>query len=560
MPKVVPEDVVRACAVRANWPTTRFEPLLKYEPPQDLDAWKAGTVATGFLGRTKSRGDRLQEVDRQYAAWIAGSLTHTQNARALFDALEKYRGAAFKATGVGVLSSDLRDERDAAKHLSRVHDLVHLIGSYHTATGDDIGPTEKEARQVRRRLVTLLGNIDMTWEWKSDLLGGLPVLADGANVTGLTKVISNSQTAQICIGTLTPVAAVAIGTGVSDPATSEASDPAWKEAWEKFKGFLIKIFNGFMDWAKMKLSKIMKIDVNEITGTLSTILNVIFTFVLKEATPFVSAGKDLAEGVYTLCKDAWTRSTLSAAEDQIVTREGSFALIADGIKSGIVRRQAVAAWTMSKGAVKLGLTFIGADKIASLVLGALEFGFKMVFNKLEHDRIKAFLSEASIMFKKVKTNTVKMWEEGIDWAIATADITQANFTPGYMPPFKAINYTYDEFLANTAGAYLNFLHSCAQASPVLSAVIMNSGIVKDHKDIFHVSTSHSEADDKVATKYLATLKTEAIRLYQASSFRVQPARVMDFQDSEESDDNTWYQYMLNNAKGALQPEPFTLSA
>jgi hypothetical protein len=560
MPKLVPDDVVRACAARAKWPDKRLQPLLGYEPPQDLDAWKEGTAATGFFGRTKSRGDRLQAVDRQYATWIAGSLTHTQNARALFDSLERYRGSIYMATGVGALSKDLRDERDTLKHLSRVHDLVHLIGSYHTATGDDVGPTEKDARQVRRRLVTLLGNIDLTWDWKSDMLGGLPVLAVGADVSGLTKVISESQTAQICVGTLTPVAAVAIGTGVSDPVAEDAQDPLWRKAWEKFKGFLAKIFNGFMDWAKIKLSKILKVDVTEITGTLSTILNVIFTFVLKEAVPFVSAAKDLAEGVYELCKDAWTRSTLSAAEDKIVTREGSFALIADGIKSGIVRRQAVAAWTMSKGAVKLGLTFIGADKIAALVLGALEFGFKLVFNKLEHDRIKDFLSEAKIMFKKVKTNTFKMWEEGIDWAIATADITTANFTPGYMPPFKAINYAYDEFLANTAGAYLNFLHSAAQASPVLSAVIMNSGIVKDHTDIFHVATSHSEADDKVAAKYLATLKGEAVRLYQASSFRVQPARVTDFQDSEESDDNTWYQWMLNNAKGALQPEPFTLSA
>jgi hypothetical protein len=559
MAKIVPEDVVRACANRAQWQPTRYSPLLNYEPPQNLNAWQDGTSATNVFGRTKSRGDRLQTVDRQYECWISGSLTHTQNARALFDALERYRGSVYHATGVGLFSKDVRDERDTLKHLSRVHDLVNLIGNYHTATGDDIGPTEKVARQIRRRLVTLLGNIDLNWEWKSNLLGGLPVLIPASDLTGLTKAITNSETAKVCIGTLAPVAAVAIGTGISDPATEEAQDPLWKKAWEKFKGFLIKIFNGFMNWAKEKLSKLLRLDVTEIIGTLSTILNVIFSFVLKEATPFVSAAKDLAEGVYELCKDAWTRSTLSAAEDKIVTREGSFALIADGIKSGIVRRQAVAAWTMSKGAIQLGLTFVGADKIASLVLGALEFGLKMAYSYFEHSKIKAFLGEAKIMFKKVKTSTVKMWEEGIDWAIASADISKANFTPGYMPPFKAINYTYDEFLANTAGAYLNFLHSAAQTSPILAAVIMNSGIVTNHQDIFHVATSHSEADDKVAKDYLTTLKSEALRLYKESTFRVIPARVMDFQDSEESDDNTWYQIMLNNAKGALQPEPFTLS-
>jgi hypothetical protein len=560
MPKVVPKEVVRKAAEKAGWQPKRYEPLLDYVPPQTLSEWQEGTSAKGRLWGTKSRGDRLQAVDRQYASWISGSLTHTQNARALFNALDEYRGVAFRSTGgVGPLSKDVRDERDALRHLSRVHDLVHLIGSYHTAVGDDVGVTEKSARVIRRRLVTLLGNIDVTWEWKSDLLGGLPVVAVGADVSGLTGAIMGSQTAKICIGATAPVVGVAIGTGVSDPVVSQASDPVWKKAWEKFKGFLLKIFNGFMDWAKVKLSKLLKIDLTEITGTLATILNVVFGFVLKEATPFVSAAKDLAEGVYELCKDAWIRSTLSDAEKKIVTREGSFGLIADGIKSGIVRRQAVAAWTMSKGAIKLGLTFIGADKIATLVLGALEFVFKFLFNLFEHRKIQAFLEQARITFRKVKKETIDPDNEGLAWAIAKADISKANFTPGFMPDFKAVNYTYEEFVANTAGAYLNFLDSCVRASPILAAVIMNSGVVKDHRDVFHVATSHSESDDKVAAGYIKTLKAEAVHLYQASSFRVKPARIVDFQETE-GDDNTWYQWMVNNAKGALNPEPFTLSA
>jgi hypothetical protein len=567
--KKVRKDLLEQCAVKArasrgssqgsSGPTggwefseERIAQLANFDLPETVEGWKTATDVGGRIYGTKSRGTRLVDVDKAYGAWILNPVDPSK-ADSLREKMNVYRGRGFQTYELGMMSKDFRDARDKGGIMTAVHQMADLIGRYGAdvvAMRERTKLGEEAARKVRRRMVTLLGNIDVSWNVMGDLLGGLPVLGATSEVSGLTDVIKNSTVAQQVIGGTVPAVALAIGTGVSAPLTARDDDGFFATAWEKFKGMLKKIFDGFMDWAKKKLAKLLSLDLGEIAGTIATILNLVFKFVMEKATPFIGAAKDLAEGVHGLCKDAWTRHELTLQKGALVTREGSFALVASGIEYGIKCRQAVAGWTMAKGAIALTAAMLGADKIAELVLGGLEFAFKMLWNLFEDRRITAFLKEAKVMFKMILNNT------NISTGIESVVVDRTPRPTGYMPPFKAASYTYQQFMNNTAGAYLNFLHSCVNASPVLAAIIMNSGIVRDVKDVFHVATAHSEFDDEVAKEHLKTLKKEAIDLYQASSFRVVPAKVSDFQ----GEDNTEFQELVNAAKLAVNPQPFTLSS
>ena len=520
-------------------------PLPDFKPPS-YNEWISLTDLTGRVYGTKARGVELQAVDRAYKEWIKDT-SNPIATDALNTVLLKYAGLGYLSFGGTAIQSHTDRNKN---HL--FENLLALLalpkGSTYAAQLDGMSKIQQDAaRKTRRRLLTLMGNIDLQWDWQTDLLGGLPLALPVGEVTGLTNAIKSSPAAMVIAGTT----AVAYGVYQTDLTAEHSQDSGLRAVWEKFKAFLKLIFEKFTQWASDKLSKLLKCDPVEIIGTLSTILSVIFSYLLKKAVPFVGAAKDVMTGGVQFFENAWIQTELKAAEEKLVTREGSFALIADGIKSGIARRQAVAAWTMAKGAVNIAAALTGAALI-SLVLGALEFGLKIVFNILEHRAIKSFLEQAKTMFKRIINghNTIRLRD------FDPLEI-KGPAPAGYMPQFRAWAYTPDDFLENKNAAYLNFLHSAAQASPVLSAVMMNSGIVSGSKDVFHVATPHTESDDEVASEYVKALSHEAKRLYEESSFRVIPALVTNFQDTEY---NEGFQEMLNNAKNVPQPKPIVLTS
>ncbi|WP_194726940.1 hypothetical protein [Noviherbaspirillum malthae] len=120
---------------------------------------------------------------------------------------------------------------------------------------------------------------------------------------------------------------------------------------------------------------------------------------------------------------------------------------------------------------------------------------------------------------------------------------------GTMPEFKAAHYTPEEFLQNRKAAYLNFLYSMTKASPVMAAIVMNSGVIAEPDDVFHSATPRSTDDVRRAADHITSLKLEATRLFKECSFKVTPAPVTVL----SGDSNAIYQRLLNNVKGATQP-------
>jgi hypothetical protein len=571
MPKKLTPDFVsthRALAGSkfslATFPETEITRLCAFEPPQTYEAWLAATNVDGFMSSrllhtTKSRGERLQRVDRAYKAWIeyagAEGITHAGNAENLMNALQTYIGVTYRLNGTvaqtSVISGDYRDARNRNNVITDTLKLTHLI---HTLGGTSPASNEEARKMTRKMMLTLLANIQVDWDWKTDLLGGAVSVIPGVN--DVVDKAGKDMAAEIMQVVEGSAAGVAGGIYVGYTQYEE-----YKTQGGGAKKFLKAQFKKFQAWVVEKLKDKFPGRVSELVELVGKALGVVFKFVCKAAGDFVGAGADIVQGLASLIEDAWTRRGITLQQSELVTSDGAFALIRAGIDSGIVQRQAVAAWKIVKGTISVAVTATTAalaNKIADLVLAGFEFTFKMLYTLFEEKRIKAFLTEAKILWRNL-SNTPAVPAAPVAplvrmkaGKLATDDDPTFDVplvSRGTMPEFKAAHYTPDDFLQNRKAAYLNFLYSMTKASPIMAAIVMNSGVISEPEDVFHSATPRSTDDVKRAALHIATLKIEATRLFKECSFKVTPAPVTVL----SGDSNEIYQRLLNNAKGATQP-------
>jgi hypothetical protein len=539
--------------VRAMPDDQEIDMLCAFEPPQSLLEWQGATNVSGHLSNslfltTKSRGDRLQQVDRAYKAWIEhpAGITHAANAENLFNALEKYRGVLYKLAEWAEQGSfkkkfqgNYREERDRDGVMTKVHALVYFITALSSAP---MKVNKSRNRRIRKQVLTLFANIDVEWDFKADLLGGLGLLP----VTNELLAFNDAHQKivyQVAGGVAAGIGGIYVISSVASAAdkTQFLSGllPAVKAVGQAFWDFLCSLFEKFKTWAAAKIKALMGGDMQEILGLVSMVLKIIFKFCLDSAKDLLGPATDIAKGVVGLCQDAWLRSTISAQKAILVTTDGAFALVRNGIEYGIKCRQAVAGWSLTKGVVSGAVSLTtGAGKIADLVLGSLELAFKLIYAALENRRIHSVLAEAKALFQRMSPSV----DAAVEAAPADAETGAPSWTG--MPDFKSASYTPAQFIDNWKGAYLNFLHSAVNASPVMATIIMNSGVIADVRDILHPATPRSTDDEVVALEHLKTLKAEAVALYTKSSFKVLPAKVGDLGAASERQ----FQRLLNNAK------------
>ena len=524
--------------------------LANFEPPQSLSAWISATDVEGhlsnrFFSTVKDRGATLQRVDAAYATWIQHRhIKHHGNSENLFTALETYRGYAHKlgqasADGLLSVSKDYRDERNKNGVMDDVHRTVRFIAKYGKARAYDAA----RAQKVRRRVLTLFGNIEVKHQYAGDVMGALGVVGAGLAVANLKDDAED-------ILNVVKVSLAGAATLVYVGVKTKENKSAGKSAMEALKETLSEIWEKFIRWAAEKIKELRGGDIGELLGLVGAILNQVFEKVLKKAAPFVGGATDIAKGVQSLVQDAWTRTTISAQKTALVTADGAFAIIRAGIEHGIALRQAVAGWSMAKGVVSIAVSATtGAGAIADLVLSGLEFGFKLAWNWVEEREVSKVLFEAKLMHSYTVTSVISA-STGVAMPISSALLLapeepeappDINWTS--MPPFKAANYTIDQFLDNKYGAYLNFLDSLVKASPIMAAVAMNAGVVRNSLDVFHSATPRSTDDVLAAKQNIVTLKGEAEKLYSASSFKVKP----NLSAVLTAEDDKWYQSMLTKA-------------
>ncbi|NEX64789.1 hypothetical protein [Noviherbaspirillum galbum] len=530
--------------------------LCTFAPPQTYDAWiKAtnvdGIMSTRLLQTTKSRGERLQRVDRAYKAWIeyAGpdGITHAGNAENLMNALQTYIGVAYRLGGTvaetSVVSRDYRDARNRNNVITDTLRLTQLIN----ALRDSSPASNEEARKMTRKMMlTLLANIDVEWNWVGDsIVGALTILPVANTLVDRSNQKMAAEIMEVVEGGVATVAG-GIYTGYTQ----------YTEYGKQGNGvlkFLKDQFKKFAAWVVDKLKDKFPGRLSELADLVGKALGVVFKFVAKEAADFAGGAADIVQGLASLIEDAWTRRSITIQQSELVTSDGAFALIRAGIDSGIAQRQVISSWKIIKGTISVAVaatTAAAAHKIADLVLAGFEFVFKMLYTLFEERRIKAFLLEAKTLWRNMSNAPAAP-------AASTASAPASDAAPvvvppasrGTMPEFKAAHYSPDDFLHNRRAAYLNFLYSMTKASPIMAAIVMNSGIFADKDDVFHAATPRSTDDVGRAAEHIATLKAEATRLIKECSFNVKPAPVSVLAGESNAD----YQRLLNNVKGATQP-------
>jgi len=561
MPKKLTADFVAAQRALAGnkfslltFPETEITRLCAFEPPQTYAAWVTATnvdglMSTKLLHTTKSRGERLQRVDRAYKAWIeypgAEGITHAGNAENLMNALQTYIGSIYKLNGTvaqtSIISKDYRDARNRNNVITDTLKLSHLIHSLSSASA---ASNEESRKMTRKMMLTLLANIQVDWDWQSDLLSGVVSVIPGVNdVVDKSGQEMAAEIMQVVEGSVAGTAG-SIYMGYTQY-------QEYKTHGGGAKAFLVAQFNKFKTWVVEKLKDKFPGRLSELIELVGKALGVVFKFVCKAAGDFVGAGADIVQGLASLIEDAWTRRVISLQQSELVTSDGAFALIRAGIDSGIAQRQVVSAWKIVKGTISVAVTATTAalaNKIADLVLAGFEFIFKMLYTLFEEKRIKAFLTEAKTLWRNLSNTSVTPAVTGPTEG-PTFVFEMPLVSRGTMPEFKAAHYTPEDFLHNKKAAYLNFLYSMTKASPIMAAIVMNSGIIAEPDDVFHSATPRSTDDVGRAAAHIASLKLEATRLFKECSFKVTPAPVTEL----SGDSNEVYQRLLNNVKGATQP-------
>ncbi|RJF91628.1 hypothetical protein [Noviherbaspirillum saxi] len=544
----------------ATFPDTEITRLCAFEPPQTYEAWLAATNVDGFLSSkllhtTKARGERLQRVDRAYKAWIeyagAEGITHAGNAENLMNALQTYIGVTYRLNGTvaqtSVISGDYRDARNRNNVITDTLKLTHLI---HALSNASAASNEEARKMTRKMMLTLLANIQVDWDWKTDLIGGVVSVIPGVNdVVDKSGQEMAAEIMQVVEGSVAGTAG-AIYAGYTQY-------EEYKTQGGGAKRFLKQQFEKFKTWVVEKLKDKFPGRVSELIELVGKALGVVFKFVCKAAGDFVGAGADIVQGLASLIEDAWTRRSITIQQSELVTSDGAFALIRAGIDSGIAQRQVVAAWKIIKGTISIAVTATTAalaNKIADLVLAGFEFIFKMLYTLFEEKRIKAFLTEAKTLWRNLSNTPATPVAPATRATAATPPTEVPTFevplvSRGTMPEFKAAHYTPEDFLHNKKAAYLNFLYSMTKASPIMAAIVMNSGVISEPDDVFHSATPRSTDDVQRAADHITSLKIEATRLFKECSFKVTPAPVTVL----SGDSNEVYQRLLNNARGATQP-------
>jgi hypothetical protein len=526
----------------------QFSEIRTFTPPQTYAAWLGATNVHGRIYGTKSRGDRLQAVDRAYKAWIeypgAEGITHGGNAENLRSALETYTGVIYRMTGkVSGFSHDYRNERNRDGVMTKTLALAGLL----TKLCLDSPASDAEKRQAdRRAMLSLVANIKVEWNPLMTIVTGAASVAgstDGLIPKGLARDI-----VRICEGGVVGIGAIA---GGAYAYTSVEDVPG------KIKAFLLEHWEKFKTWMSDTFRRFGIANAADLLGKAGQAFALVVKVAMESIANFAAGASDIYQGLKGMITDAWTRRTLGLQQAELGTSDGAFALIRNGIDVGIRNRQVVAAWSIAKGVTTTVVAATAtpvASKIADLVLGAFEFIFKLIYNLLEIDRINDFIAQARTMWNHVANAPSPLTPPTppVTSGPPVHTVQPAFFVPkattGFMPAFKAAQYTAYDFLTDSKASYLNFLHSLVAASPVLAAIVMNSGAFATIDDIMHAATPRSTDDAQRAATHIKSLEIEAVRLYTDSGYQV-----VSNTTAMSQADNFVFQPLFNGAR--LAPAP-----
>lgn len=601
---------------QALFPKEKLPPA-DFSPPTYED-WIALTDLPGRVYGTRSRGDTLQALDRAYKEW--------REDMSSFRAADALRNQLWQYTNKAVSQPGTHAERNKGNIFGKLQALLDVFLSSTSESARTYSEwlvgmrmiQEQRLERMRRLILMLMANVDVEPDWSSDIIGGLGLCPGVRDLVGKTAGDAGVKISDISMGSVggggVVVGGVVMRQQVIDAVSSiklpnilptyedlQAAAAAIRNpTWEGFRqgalGVLgdvgdaivagVKLLWDALVWVIKKLGEILtdtltKIyggDLSRLTLIVSLILKVTFHFVCKKAAPFVSGAKSLVDGINSTVAAGLEELKNAAARSIIRTSEPTFAALRTGIEAGLSRKRNLGLWMTAKGSIEITVTALTAGAggaIAGVVLGAIDWAFKMGLKIYEHSCIQDIRSESITMFNYVENGaaittaapkakevwvrpesltktdpalSLKSFGDRVaakashtkEMAKYTYEATFGAYVSGYMPAFAAASFSNigTGFYRNQNNSFLVYLNSLCNASSVLAAAVFNSGIFEeDASMVFHAVTSRTQEDENTAVEHIKRLKSQARTLYQESGFKIKPVPVTAFKDTDREELN-----------------------
>ena len=592
-------------------------PPSDFSPPS-YEEWISLTDLPGRVYGTRARGDSLQALDRAYKEW--------RDDMSSFRAADALRNQLWHYTTRSVSQPNTHEERNKDNIFGKLTALltVFLSSSSQSAraySNQLVGMRaiqEQGLQRARRLTLMLMANIAVEPDFTSDVIGGLGLCPGVRDLVGQTAGDAGVAISDITMASAAGATAIVGGVVMRQDIINAVSNiklpnimPTLDDlravassvrnvTWDSFKASVVdamgevgaallagaQLLWDALCWVMKKLgeiltdtlSRIMGGDLSRITLIVSLILKVTFHFVAKKAAPFVSGAKSIVDGINSTVAAGLEELKNAAARSIIRTSEPTFAALRAGIDAGLERKRNLGLWMTAKGSIEVTVTALTAGAggvIAGVVLGAIDWAFKLGLKIYEHSCIKEIREKSITMFNYIENGSTITAAAPISKAVAVrpealikkepalnlksvgdrmaaqashaVDMAQYQleasfgaYASGYMPPFAAASFSNigEGFYSNKDNSFLIYLNSLCNASPVLAAAVFNSGIFgEDSSLVFHAITPRTRSDEETAVEHLQRIKSQARTLYEESGFKVKPAPVTAFKESDRGELN-----------------------
>jgi len=301
------------------------------------------------------------------------------------------------------------------------------------------------------------------------------------------------------------------------------------ELMRKLISVLGSLVTEFISWLISKLNDAKENPIEVGAAYIKSIVTVVVKKCAKEAVPFLSAGFDLAQGMYQTFQAIKMKVGAWLERRKIRITDGHPELLANRIEKCMTMDILSGLYALIKGAVQLALAFLaaGAQSLISALTAGVEWCIKFVMRLRELWAVEAFLKEAKEVYsdeKKIRTNA-----QG-------ADASAMHASGGIihdLPRFK------------------KFFQSGCDASPVIAMLTINTGICGSQWQLQQVVGDMHEieqAEFDSGTKYFSRLKDYGAKYLADSGFEFNS-------NHEEPRDKQFIQKLLDNAKNPNKKLP-----
>lgn len=298
---------------------------------------------------------------------------------------------------------------------------------------------------------------------------------------------------------------------------------------QKLLEVLYSLVTGFVEWLKGKLQEFMDNPIEVGADIVKKIVMKVVEEVAKECVPFVSAGMDLAQGLYQSFQAIRMKVGAWLERRKIRITEGHPALLASRIEKCMSMDIMSGLWTLIKGAVQMALAFLaaGAQGLIAALTSGVEWCIKFIMRLIERSAINSFLKLARDTYlaeKKIRD--------------AAKDNTGAEMhaTGG---------------IINDLEKFKEFYQKGCSASPLIAMLTINTGICGSQWQLQQMIGAIDEIGQKEfdsGTKYFTRLKDYGTGYLKDSGFEFNATH-------EVLSEKRFLQALLDNAKNPKRTLP-----